>query len=101
VSSKGVGDVLDNFLYEAQKILMHYEVPQAMAVNATPKAGVGYACTEAPRGTLWHRYEIDENGLIVSARIEEDIRLEILYSILIIYGWRKEIVSNFLRQLMC
>jgi len=63
-------------------------VPQATAVNVTPKAGVGYACSEEPRGTLWHRYEIDENGLIVSARIVpptsqnqtcigEDIRLAV------------------------
>ena len=28
----------------------------------TPRAGVGHGCTEAPRGILYHRYEIDEDG---------------------------------------
>jgi coenzyme F420-reducing hydrogenase alpha subunit len=30
---------------------------------------VGRACTEAPRGTLYHRYQIDDEGTIVTARI--------------------------------
>ena len=34
-----------------------------------PRAGVGFGCTEAPRGFLWHRYEIDEQGLIRDAKI--------------------------------
>ncbi len=34
-----------------------------------PKAGVGYGCTEAPRGILWHRYELDERGDVVRATI--------------------------------
>jgi coenzyme F420-reducing hydrogenase alpha subunit len=33
------------------------------------RAGVGCAATEAPRGLLFHRYEIDETGTITSARI--------------------------------
>ncbi len=56
-------------LYEAEQILTHYEVPDAPALDVIPKAGVGYACTEAPRGTLWHRYELNDEGLISSARI--------------------------------
>jgi coenzyme F420-reducing hydrogenase alpha subunit len=30
---------------------------------------VGSGCTEAPRGLLYHRYQIDDRGLIRSARI--------------------------------
>jgi coenzyme F420-reducing hydrogenase alpha subunit len=29
----------------------------------------GYGATEAPRGTLWHRYDVDAGGLITAARI--------------------------------
>ncbi|MBU2586372.1 MAG: nickel-dependent hydrogenase large subunit, partial [Bacteroidetes bacterium] len=34
-----------------------------------PKAGVGYSCTEAPRGILFHRYRIDDDGIIQEAKI--------------------------------
>ena len=34
-----------------------------------PRAGVGYGCSEAPRGILWHRYELAEDGTILDARI--------------------------------
>jgi coenzyme F420-reducing hydrogenase alpha subunit len=30
---------------------------------------VGFGWTEAPRGVLWHRYELDETGTILDARI--------------------------------
>ena len=33
------------------------------------RAGVGPGATEAPRGVLFHRYAIDAEGLITSARI--------------------------------
>jgi F420-non-reducing hydrogenase large subunit len=33
------------------------------------KAGVGYAFVEAPRGLLFHSYEIDDKGIIKSANI--------------------------------
>jgi coenzyme F420-reducing hydrogenase alpha subunit len=55
---------------EALHLLENYHVPNApgsAAVTAT--AGVGYGCTEAPRGLLWHRYELDDRGRLVSARI--------------------------------
>ena len=32
-------------------------------------AGIGYACTEAPRGICWHRYAIDDEGTILDAKI--------------------------------
>ena len=53
--------------------------------TATPVASTGIACTEAPRGILWHQYEFDEKGLVAraeivpptaqnQARIEQDLR---------------------------
>jgi coenzyme F420-reducing hydrogenase alpha subunit len=30
---------------------------------------MGYGCTEAPRGILYHRYRIDDQGTILDARI--------------------------------
>lgn len=38
-------------------------------VKAEPKAGRGVGCVEAPRGTLIHDYETDENGLIKTANL--------------------------------
>jgi sulfhydrogenase subunit alpha len=32
-------------------------------------AGTGFGCTEAPRGMLWHRYDLDDDGIIKAARI--------------------------------
>lgn len=54
---------------EAIRILESYEAPEKPAMEYAPRAGTGYACTEAPRGTLYHRYEIDEQGLIADAKI--------------------------------
>jgi coenzyme F420-reducing hydrogenase alpha subunit len=34
-----------------------------------PRAGVGHGASEAPRGMLYHRYELDSHGLILDARI--------------------------------
>jgi len=54
---------------EALRIIDQYEMPDAPAVEVLPRAAVGYACTEAPRGTLYHRYRIDEQGAIQEATI--------------------------------
>lgn len=70
---------------EALRIIREYEKPEQPAVKIDPKPGVGYACTEAPRGILYHRYRIGENGVILDAKIvpptsqnqktiEEDLR---------------------------
>jgi coenzyme F420-reducing hydrogenase alpha subunit len=55
--------------HEALRIIAEYEPPPAPRVTAPVRAGTGHAITEAPRGILYHRYEIDSAGLIVSARI--------------------------------
>ncbi len=54
---------------EALRIVTAYRPPEVPFVAAEPRAGVGYGATEAPRGTLFHRFELDERGLVTSARI--------------------------------
>lgn len=54
---------------EALRIIDEYEPPDAPAVKIQPRAATGFACTEAPRGTLYHRYQVDEQGLIQDAKI--------------------------------
>ena len=70
---------------EALALIDGYEEPDRPAVEVAPRAAVGHGATEAPRGMLYHRYEIDEDGKILDARIvpptsqnqraiEEDLR---------------------------
>ncbi|MBI5814245.1 MAG: Ni/Fe hydrogenase subunit alpha [Nitrospinae bacterium] len=54
---------------EAIRIIESYEQPERPHVEVEPKAGVGYGCSEAPRGILWHKYRIDGKGIIQDARI--------------------------------
>jgi coenzyme F420-reducing hydrogenase alpha subunit len=54
---------------EALRIIGEYEPPRAPRVDVPNHAGVGQAITEAPRGILYHRYAMDEKGLIIAARI--------------------------------
>jgi sulfhydrogenase subunit alpha len=54
---------------EALRIIAEYEPPERPCVDVRPRAGTGYGCTEAPRGILYHRYRIDENGVIQDAKI--------------------------------
>ena len=56
-------------LLESIRILEQYDYPESPSYQPEIKAGVGYGCTEAPRGLLWHRYELDNDGLIKSACI--------------------------------
>lgn len=74
---------------EAQRLLERYlypDLPHQKDIN--PRAGIGFGCTEAPRGLLWHSYEIAEDGSILSARIipptsqnqariEDDLRISL------------------------
>ena len=54
---------------EAIRLLKSVTGPGTVRSAVTPRAGTGYACTEAPRGVLWHRYRTDAEGNIRSARI--------------------------------
>jgi sulfhydrogenase subunit alpha len=54
---------------EAIRLIDEYEMPDRPAVPITPRAGVGSGCTEAPRGILYHRYRLDEHGIITEAKI--------------------------------
>lgn len=56
-------------LTEAIAILEHYRVPDRAYVEVEPRAGIGMACTEAPRGILWQRYEFDDAGIVKKSRI--------------------------------
>jgi sulfhydrogenase subunit alpha len=54
---------------EALRLIEGYEPPDAAATEVPPRAAVGYGVTEAPRGLLYHRYEIDDEGTILDAKI--------------------------------
>ncbi|MFO1057821.1 MAG: Ni/Fe hydrogenase subunit alpha [Dongiaceae bacterium] len=54
---------------EALRIIAAYEQPDRPAVPVEPAAGVGCGATEAPRGLIYHRYEVAADGAIVAARI--------------------------------
>jgi coenzyme F420-reducing hydrogenase alpha subunit len=70
---------------DALAIIDAYEEPDAPAVEVIPRNATGHGATEAPRGLLYHSYEIDGDGTILNARIvpptsqnqlaiEEDLR---------------------------
>ncbi len=71
---------------DAIEIVSNYHrAPDVSRVPYKPKAGEGCHATEAPRGLLYHRYRIGEDGLIAEAKIvpptsqnqpqiEEDLR---------------------------
>jgi sulfhydrogenase subunit alpha len=54
---------------EALRIIDEYEMPEKPAVEVKPHASKGCGCTEAPRGSLYHRYRIDDSGAILDAKI--------------------------------
>lgn len=71
---------------EALRIIKAYDWEKMPAsIHVGKKAAVGYGATEAPRGLLYHRYVLNEKGLIENAKIvpptsqnqktiEEDLR---------------------------
>jgi len=54
---------------EALRLVASYEPPNPPSVDVSSHAGTGTGATEAPRGLLFHRYELDEQGVILQARI--------------------------------
>ena len=55
--------------HEALRLVEAYEPPDPPAAAVLPRAGEGTGATEAPRGLLFHRYRIDADGVIETARI--------------------------------
>ncbi len=54
---------------EAERLIALHVPPAAPMAPVVPRAGTGSACTEAPRGILFHRYDLDAEGSILAARI--------------------------------
>lgn len=54
---------------EALSILRVYRPSATARIAYQYRKGAGAAATEAPRGLLYHRYEIDERGRVTSANI--------------------------------
>jgi coenzyme F420-reducing hydrogenase alpha subunit len=54
---------------EALRIIAAYDPPARAAVDVLPRAGTGHGVTEAPRGLLYHRYRVTEDGTIAEATI--------------------------------
>lgn len=72
-------------LEESLRLIQRYAPPPAPALAVTVRSGTGTACTEAPRGILYHRYRVDDEGIVREAkivpptsqnqgRIEQDLR---------------------------
>ncbi len=70
---------------ESIRIIRGYVPPEPSMVEVTPRAGRAMWVTEAPRGALYHRYDVAEDGTILEAKIvpptsqnlrhmEEDLR---------------------------
>ena len=54
---------------EALRIIDSYVRPARPRIEVTPRAAVGHGWSEAPRGLLYHRYELDDEGTILDAVI--------------------------------
>jgi len=49
---------------ESLRIIAEYERPARPFVDVPARAGIGHGVSEAPRGLLYHRYEIGDDNLI-------------------------------------
>jgi sulfhydrogenase subunit alpha len=54
---------------EAVRLIDAYAPPDPAAIVPQAQAAVGHGVTEAPRGLLYHRYELGDDGEIRTARI--------------------------------
>jgi coenzyme F420-reducing hydrogenase alpha subunit len=53
----------------ALQIIAEYEQPAEPSVPVSPMPGIGFGASEAPRGMLYHRYRLDDDGAIMDAKI--------------------------------
>lgn len=56
-------------LEEAIEIIENYTPPAEPFTEYAPKASFGCAVTEAPRGMIYHHYELDDAGKVLSSKI--------------------------------
>lgn len=54
---------------EALRLIEAYERPGRPSVDVPARAGTGHGATEAPRGVLYHRYTLAEDGTVTDARL--------------------------------
>lgn len=54
---------------ESLRIIERYEPPDPPMSAVAPRAGRAMWATEAPRGTLYHRYDVAADGIVVDAKI--------------------------------
>ncbi|HTZ93019.1 MAG TPA: Ni/Fe hydrogenase subunit alpha [Streptosporangiaceae bacterium] len=54
---------------EAIRLIEGYQRPPLPSVAVAPRAATGHGVSEAPRGVLYQRYDLDAEGIIVGARI--------------------------------
>jgi coenzyme F420-reducing hydrogenase alpha subunit len=54
---------------EALRIIDDYQRPSRPFVDVPARAGIGHGVSEAPRGLLYHRYQIDTEGLVSAATL--------------------------------
>jgi coenzyme F420-reducing hydrogenase alpha subunit len=54
---------------EALRLIDRYEAPPRPAQKVEPRSVTGYGVSEAPRGLLYHRYDVDGEGVITDAHI--------------------------------
>jgi coenzyme F420-reducing hydrogenase alpha subunit len=54
---------------ESLRLIDGYQQPDNPYVEVEPRDVVGFGVSEAPRGLLYHRYVIDDQGLIADAHI--------------------------------
>lgn len=68
IVARGI-EVLDAF-EEATRIVRSYQATPALSrIPFEPRAGEGCHATEAPRGLIFHRYRIGDDGRIAEAKI--------------------------------
>jgi F420-non-reducing hydrogenase large subunit len=64
---------LIELVYNAEHVIELLNDPEITGretrVPVTPRAARGIGCVEAPRGTLIHDYETDENGLVTNVNL--------------------------------
>lgn len=56
-------------LEELKAMIEAYEPPEPSQAEVKPRAGRATWATEAPRGTLYHRYDVAADGTITAAKI--------------------------------